>query len=249
MDFAFLQATEADWRGFRMLNFKFEDRDAILVLPAQPNGRVAMKTEYFGAFQDTEYALVREGYTLAFLTNRNRLGTDVDHHARARFIDMLAEKAGLRRRVVLVGMSCGGLIAVNFASRYPAYVSFVYLDAPVMNFLSWPMGWGIGTANADGEGWAELQAAYGFTLTEFINYREHPMDRLHVLTEHRLPCALVYGDADDVVPFTENGIHVQRHYEACGMPIFVHGKPGCGHHPHGMADPAPLVRYIMENEL
>ena len=98
-------------------------------------------------------------------------------------------------------------------------------------------------------GWQELADTYGFTVTDLINYREHPMDRLSVLTDHNLPCAIVYGEADDVVPFTENGIHVVNHYQAHNKPIFAYGKPGCGHHPHGMKVPAPLVQYIMEHEL
>ncbi len=244
-----LNASESDWNGFPMLTFRFEDRDAILVLPENATGQWLMKTEYFWAFQDTELALVKEGYALAYIANDNRWGTDEDCHRRARFADMLSEKVGLRKRSVLVGMSCGGLIAVNFASRYPEYVSFLYLDAPVMNLLSCPMGFGCGISLDNGGGWEELKAAYGFTLTDLINYRRHPMDRLDVLTDNRLPCALVWGDSDEVVPFTENGIHVLRHYEAAGLPIFKHEKAGCGHHPHGMADPAPLVKYIMENEL
>ena len=250
MDWSFLNGTESEWYGFRRIDFRFEDRDTLVVLPDEnADGRWMMKTEYFGAFPDTELALLREGYTLAFLRNINRWGTDPDHDARARFADFLSANAGLRKRAVLVGMSCGGLIAVNFASRYPEYVSFLYLDAPVMNLLSCPMGFGCGTSLGNGGGWKEVEEAYGFTLTDLINYREHPMDRLDVLTDNNLPCALVYGDSDDVVPYTENGIHAVNHYRNKGKPIFVYGKLGCGHHPHGMEDPAELVRYIMENEL
>ena len=249
MDLHFLNAVESEWFGFRRLDFKFEDRDAILVFPENPNGHWMIKNEYFGAFPDTELALIRQGYTLTYLQNKNRWGTDADHNAKVRFADFLTENLGLRKRFVQVGMSCGGLIAVNFASRYPEYVSFLYLDAPVMNLLSCPMGFGCGSALDNGGGWRELSEAYGFTMTDLINYREHPMDRLAVLTDNNLPCALVYGESDTVVPYTENGIHVVHHYHACNKPIFTYGKPGCGHHPHGMEDPAPLVRYIVENEL
>lgn len=242
-----VNAKVSEWFGYRRLDFCFENREAIVVLPDKSNGHWMIKNEYFGAFSNTELALVKEGYTLTYLRNNNRWGTDDDHAAKVRFADYISAKLGLRKRFVQVGMSCGGLIAVNFASRYPEYVSFLYLDAPVLNLLSCPMGFGEGDV-LDG-GWNELSEAYGFTLSDLVNYREHPMDRLEILTDNKLPCAIVYGEADSVVPFNENGIHLVKHYRECGMPLFVYGKPGCGHHPHGIENPETLVRYIIENEI
>jgi len=235
------------WNGFERIDFMFEGRKAILIFPAEANktDRWALKTEYFSAFQDTELMLVQRGFHLAYLENINRWGTDPDHHAKKRFADFLGENYGLRKRFVSVGMSCGGLHAVNFASRYPDYVSALYLDAPVLNFLSCPLGLGIGNAlGTNGSGWQELVDAYGFTMSELICYREHPIDRLDILTDNHLPVALVYGDSDPTVPYEENGRILREHYERLGGVLFVEGKPGCAHHPHGLEDPTPVVDFI-----
>ncbi|NLD87125.1 MAG: hypothetical protein GX633_02550 [Clostridiales bacterium] len=240
------------WFGFKRLDFEFEGRKAILVFPEKPDnmGRWALKTEYFGAFPDTELELLRRGFHLAYLENKNRWGCDVDHHAKSRFANYLANTYSLRRRFVSVGMSCGGLHAVNFASRYPEYVSLLYLDAPVLNLLSCPLGLGKGDAlGENNSGWEELVSACGFTMSDIICYREHPIDRLHILTDNRLPVALVYGDSDSVVPYEENGLILRRHYEKTDIPFFVRGKSGCGHHPHGLSDPDELVDFIEKYSL
>ena len=233
------------WNGFRRLDFKFEGRDAILVFPDNANktDRWALKTEYFNAFPATEIELVRRGYHLAYLKNLNRWGTDPDHHCKRRFADWLGENYGLRKRFVSVGMSCGGIHAVNFASRYPEYCSCLYLDAPVMNLLSTPVGVGKRNPNIP-SAWHEVEQAYGFTLSDIISYREHPIDRMNILTDNHIPVALICGDADDVVPFEENGMLLKQHYERMGAPLFFRLKPGCGHHPHGLEDPTPLCDFI-----
>ena len=57
----------------------------------------------------------------------------------------------------------------------------------------------------------------------------------------------VVGDADDVVPVEENMAVVERKYRAMGGSIRVIHKPGMGHHPHSLPDPAPIVDFILES--
>ena len=235
------------YNGFRREDFKFEGRDAIIVYPdeAEPGKRWMLKMEYFDAFPGLELELVRRGWHLLFLENINRWGTDEDSDAKARFVSFVSERYGLIDKCVCVGMSCGGLCSVNFAARHPKCVSFLYLDAPVMNLLSCPMGLGVGTALG---GWdsamGELRDAYGLDISGLLLYRDHPVDRIPGLTEYRIPAALIYGEADDVVPYIENGIALERAYREKGIPLFCVGKPGCGHHPHGLEDPVPLADFI-----
>ena len=131
---------EETWNGFRRLDFTFEGRSAILVLPEKQDkwGNFAMKTEYWDAFPGTEIALLKEGFALAYLKNANRWATPEDCHVRARFVRELSERYGLRDRCVPVGMSCGGAHAVQFAGLHPECVQALFLDAPVLNFCSCP---------------------------------------------------------------------------------------------------------------
>ncbi|MBP7638269.1 MAG: hypothetical protein KBA18_10370, partial [Kiritimatiellae bacterium] len=51
-------------------------------------------------------------------------------------------------------------------------------------------------------------------------------------------------DTDDVVPVAENTAVIERRYTALGGTITVFHKPGVGHHPHGLDDPAPVAALI-----
>ena len=241
-----MEYTVSEWFGYERRDFRFGDRDALIVLPkGKPNGKWAVKMEYFGAFPNLETELLSRGWCLAYLRNVNRWGTDADSDAKAAFVSFAAKEFGLEARFTCVGMSCGGLCSVNFAAKYPSLVSALYLDAPVMNLLSCPMGFGAGEALGGDRGWEEIQSALGFRdVSELLLYRGHPMDRLEPLAENRIPVALVYGEADTTVPYLENGIALERLYRQRGLPLFCAGKPGCGHHPHGLENPKPLADFI-----
>jgi len=60
---------------------------------------------------------------------------------------------------------------------------------------------------------------------------------------------LLCGDADDIVPCPENGALVKQRYEKLGGPLTLLIKQGLGHHPHGLADPTPLVEFILKYTL
>ena len=56
------------------------------------------------------------------------------------------------------------------------------------------------------------------------------------------------GGLDDlVVPYAENGIAMERAYREAGIPLWVEGKPGQGHHPHGPKNPARFADFIEAN--
>ena len=229
--------------GTKIYRFIFEDREAVLTVPAGCSGRWMMKTEYHYAFPATQDCAVRRGWALGWLSNRDRWGTDPDLDARARFVGFCADVFGLERRIVPLGMSCGGLIAVNFAEKYPELVSALYLDAPVMTLLSFPLG--LGHSQAFPDVWEnEVVPAYGLTRESLLSWRRHPMDRLDAVIAHGIPCALVAGDSDRLVPYDENGIVVTQKYIAAGVPFALWLKPGCDHHPHGLECPDEVLAFI-----
>lgn len=229
------QYAESVWMDqYRRIDFRFEGRDAILVFPkAEKSSRKwLLKMEYFDAFQEMELAIVQHGYHLGYLRNINRWGLDEDQDAKARFCDFLSREFGLEPQCVPVGMSCGGLHAIKFAARHPEAVRVLYLDAPVVNLLSCPFGIGMPSA-IDASVKQEALDALGLTMSQMIAYREHPFDKLCCLIRARIPAVLVYGDADTIVPFEENGLHVMNAYRDSGVPFIAIGKHGCDHHPHG----------------
>ncbi|MBQ8267844.1 MAG: alpha/beta fold hydrolase, partial [Clostridia bacterium] len=150
---------------------------------------------------------------------------------------------GLNPKCALVGMSCGGMQSVYFTAKYPQSVACAYLDAPVMNYLSWPFGVGIGNGGAD----AEFISNMGLTLPEMINFRNHPIDQKEKLLKSGVPIMLVSGDSDKTVPFCENGQLLWDYYKSQGADIEVIIKEGGDHHPHGLPDNTPIVEFIEKN--
>lgn len=233
--------TETTWNGFRCIEFLFEEKEAILVFPKKENENKnwLLKTEYFNAFPDFEIEMLNRGWHLAYVENVTRwcLGEDLDR--KKRFAEFLSSEYGLYKKCIPVGMSCGGLVAVNFAAKYPEYISALYLDAPVMNLLSCPAGLG----KADNGMLPEFIKATGMSLSELICYREHPIDKVPILAENNIPVFMVYGDTDNTVPYDENGAVLEKYYKENGGIITVIGKENCGHHPHGLPDNTPITEF------
>ena len=234
--------TESFWNGYKRIDFLFEERECILVFPNIPNEsrNWLLKTEYFGAFPAFEIEMLCRGWHLAYIKNVTRWCLDEDLDLKKHFVEYLNKKYGLCQKCVPVGMSCGGLIASKFAAKYPECVSALYLDAPVMNLLSCPAGIG----EAGDEMLQEFINATGISLSALTYYREHPLDKMPLLLEKRIPIILVYGDSDKVVPYCENGAILENYYRKNGGNITVIGKKNCGHHPHGLEDNTPIIEFV-----
>lgn len=235
--------TETVWNGFRCIEFLFEGQEATLVFPKEANESKnwLLKTEYFNAFPKFEIEMLNRGWHLAYVDNITRWCLEEDLDRKKRFADFLSTEYGLYRKCVPVGMSCGGLVAVKFAAKYPECVSALYLDAPVMNLLSCPAG--LGKAS-DSNMLPEFIRATGIELSRLICYREHPIDKMHLLLENNIPVILLYGADDTTVPYEENGALLEKYYKENNGTIVVIGKENCGHHPHGLDDNAPIIEFV-----
>ena len=66
-------------------------------------------------------------------------------------------------------------------------------------------------------------------------------------TQLHIPLLHVVGDADKVVPVSENTAIVEKRYKALGGQIQVIHKKGVGHHPHSLKDPKPIVDFILKH--
>lgn len=236
---------EDKWYGFQQIKFIFEEHEAIIVFPNKPgNAQLVVKTEYWDAFPEAiEISLLENGFTLCYIKNDNRWGIDRDLERKARFIRHVQEQYGLHSKCVLVGMSCGGLIAIKMAAKYPELIKCLYLDAPVLNYMSCPCGFGVGVPLNDNLD-EILEALSLDNVSELLAYRDMPLDYLDKLVKNFIPVVMVAGDSDSVVPYCENGIFLERAYKKAGVPIEIHMKPGCDHHPHGLKDNLPVLKFI-----
>lgn len=236
-----MQTTSFDFHGFEGIEFTFEGNSAKLIKPrVTPNGKWALKTEYFGAFPQTEIELLKRGWHIAYNENDNRWAEKADLERKGAFIRFVSKTFALNEKCALVGMSCGGLYAVKTTALFPELISALYLDAPVMNLLSCPFGLGSKQESMT----EEYVNCTGRTLIDMLSYRDHPIDNMHVLLENRLPIILVSGDSDTVVPYNENGALLEKYYKENGGVIDVYIKKGGDHHPHGLPDCAPIVEFL-----
>ena len=85
------------------------------------------------------------------------------------------------------------------------------------------------------------------TESEALAYDGNPIDNLKPLADAGIPLIHVVGDADNVVPVSENTAIIEARYKALGGEIVVISKAGVGHHPHGLTDPTPIVDFVLKH--
>ncbi len=232
---------DIEWEGFSGIEFEFDGLSAKLIKPnVEPNGKWALKTEYFGAFPSVEIELLNRGWHIAYNENYNRWAQDRDVLRKAEFIKFVSKEFSLNKKCAIVGMSCGGMYGVKTAAVAPELISVLYLDAPVMNLLSCPAGLGVSTQPH----YDEFYGITGITVSELLNYREHPVDKMDILLKNNIPVILVAGDSDCTVPYCENGAILEKYYRENNGIIEAYVEKGKDHHPHGLKNPLIIADFI-----
>ncbi len=233
--------------GYTQVEFEFKGKKAIVLLPeeSKKNGKTIFKTEYFGAFPDLQLEFVRRGYTMIFVSNRNRWGTEGELADQYEFVNFCAKEFDISNKVITIGMSCGGMMSVLLAAKYPDCIEALYIDAPVMNFLSCPANFGNAPDVLDSM-WTEFENAWGMTKRELLLFRGHPIDMLPVLVKNKVKIYMAYGDSDKTVPYEENGVALERAYKEAGLAdlLYIDKKVGVDHHPHGPTDIDFAIKYF-----
>jgi pimeloyl-ACP methyl ester carboxylesterase len=245
-DLAFTNARTDTWHGHARHAFQFQGRSAWVVVPKTPlpGNPWSWCMMFPDAFTQRCAApqLLQAGFHHAFIDVGNSFGSPAAVATLAAFHDELVRR-GLAARAALIGISRGGLYAHRYAAEHPDHVAVIYGDAAVCDFKSWPGGKGTGKGSPGD--WAACLAAYSFPdEAAALAYTGNPVDTLEPLATAGIALVHVVGDADDVVPPAENGLIVAERYKKLGGTIELISKPGCGHHPHGLDDPAPVVDFI-----
>jgi len=243
--------TPTKWQGSTRHDFKVGDLDATVVVPEKPlPGRPwVWRGEFFGAFADADIALVKAGWHLAYVKVPDLFGSPKAIKQWEVFHDAMVKDYGLHAKPGLIGLSRGGLYCMNWAAAHPDKTLAVYRDNAVCDFKSWPGGMPkkLGTGKGSEGEWKKLLAAYDFKNDEdAIAYKLNPVDNLAPLAKAKIPLLLVYGDKDTVVPHAENSELVFDRYKALGGPVERVVKPGQDHHPHGLKDVAPVVKFFTD---
>ncbi len=238
-------AKVSQWSGYERLDFEVDGRAALLVRPRTPAPGTPWiwRTEFFGHEPQGDIALLGRGFHVAYVDVQNMYGAPVALKHMDEFYAHLTRVYGLSPKPVLEGFSRGGLFAFNWAGLHPDRVAGLYVDAPVCDFKSWPGGKGVGPGSPGD--WQTLLKVYAFTEQQALAYDKNPVDNLAPLAKAHIPILAIIGDADEVVPVSENINVVETRYKALGGTIRVIRKPGGKHHPHSLPDPAPIVDFAV----
>jgi pimeloyl-ACP methyl ester carboxylesterase/lysophospholipase L1-like esterase len=243
---AALKPKISEWHGFQRIDFEVAGRSALLV---QPKSSARFKpwiwrTEFFDHEPQGDLALLEKGFHVGYIDVQNLYGAPVALDLMDQYYEYLTTRYELSKRPVLEGFSRGGLFAFNWAARHPTKVAGLYVDAPVCDFKSWPGGKGIGPGSA--ADWKRLLDVYHFTEAQALAYGRNPVDNLFPLAAAGVPILAAVGEADEVVPVSENIDLVEKRYLALAGKIQVIRKPGVQHHPHSLSDPKPIVDFVIE---
>lgn len=240
--------TTDQWRGHTRHKFEVSGHKAWVVEPANPlPGRPwTWCTEFPDAFTDRTGVpqLLEKGIHHAHISDFNRLGCEEQLRLMDEFHKVMVSK-GFAAKVGLIGISRGGFMAYRWAQRNPDKVVFIYGDAPVCDLKSWPGGFGKGKGSP--KDWQHAKNLYGWKSDEEAKaFQENALDEkpLARLAAAKVPLLHVVGDADDVVPVAENTAILAERYRKLGGEITVLHH-AAGHHPHGLDDPAPVVRFML----
>jgi len=235
----------SDWRGYERHDFSFNGHEGLIVFPktAAEGNPWVWRAEFFSAFDTVDMDLLAKGWAVAHYSVSDMYGAPQAVSLMKSFKEALVEKYSLSAKCAMFGFSRGGLYTVNYTAEHPEDVAVIYLDAPVCDIKSWP--WGYGKGDGDSECWEQCKELYGLTDESAKTFTGNPLNKIEKLVSDKIPCILVAGLIDKIVPYCENGELFVKQYEALGGEIKTILKPDCDHHPHSLDDPAPISDFII----
>ncbi len=221
--------------GFDKFSFDFGGRKAIFVKPAAPRGDGAwvLRPAFFGAFPKADEALLKRGFFVAYCDVTHLYASPKAMKILDEFYKTAVEKFGMSKKLAVEGLSRGGACALNWANHDPSKFAAVYADAPVCDFRVWPTSPKLK---------ADLLKEWG--IKSMDEFRGNPLENFERLAKSGVPVLIVAGDSDKPVPYNLNGKLYAERFSKAGGDIKTIVKKGCGHHPHGLDDPAPIVEFI-----
>ncbi|MDO6518697.1 SGNH/GDSL hydrolase family protein [Zobellia uliginosa] len=208
---------KSHWKGFSKYDFEFDGKKAFVVEPTKTlYGKPwVWRARFPGWHTEMDSILLSEGFHIAYLNTNSQFGSPRAVKSWDRFYKYLTKAHDFSDKVALEGVSRGGLFIYNWAKKYPERVSCIYAEAPVLDFTSWPGGFGSGIGSA--KDWKILKNEYGFASdTEAKKYADMPMHGLEKLAAAKVPVLHMISLTDSVVPPTENTLPLINKYIALG---------------------------------
>ena len=234
-----------NFHGFSQTDFNYNTIPCKLVEPKYiAKGKPwVLRARFFGHEPQTDIALLERGFHIAYCDVANLFGNPEAVNRWNNFYKLMIGN-GFSKKVVLEGMSRGGLIIYNWAVKNPEKVACVYADAPVLDGSSWPGG--IGNGKGSVSDWEHFKEVYKITSDDaVVNFKDNPIHKTAAIARAGYPMLHVCGEADNVVPVNENTRFFEQKIKEASGNIQTIYKPEVGHHPHSLKNPSPIVDFIL----
>lgn len=230
----------SEWNGYKRYDYQVDERNATVVVPENPApGRPWIwRPAFFGAFPSVDVALLNEGWHVAYYDVTHCYASPESLEWAHDFFEDAIVRFGLNEKATVEGFSRGGYFCFAWAEAYPETVSSIYVDAPVCDISSWP-------GRKDEFLWNDFLECWHLQDSEVgPDFEGNASAHLQAIADAGIPIMGVCGGSDDVVPFEANFKPVREKYQAMGGIVEQILKPECGHHPHSLDDPEPVVDFV-----
>ena len=244
---------KTDWNGFQQFHFQKAGSSCYLVEPKEAllGNPWIWRARFPGFHSEMDIQLVGQGFHLAYMDVANQFGCPNVIQRADEFYAFLTTERDLNAKVVMEGVSRGGLFVYNWTAKHPDRVACIYCDTPVLDFRSWPRG---KLSGGDGSGighqasWQKCLKAYGLTDQESDTYKQLPVNYADIIAKAKIPVLHIVSKNDRVVPPSENTYVLRDRLKAIGhdMQIIVvpQGTEKSNGHHFTHPEPQRVVDFI-----
>jgi lysophospholipase L1-like esterase/dienelactone hydrolase len=190
----------------------------------------------------TDITLLEKGYHLVYCDQTERLGNKQCVKDWSTLYKIL-HNGGLNKKVVLEGMSRGGVYVFNWAAANPDKVAAVYVDNPLLDMKAMYFG-SDGTPKPENEITVGIRENYGVTREHLKHFNESPMDKINAIVSGKYPILILCAEKDEAAVNSQNTFPFADKIRSKGGDITVIEKKGFGHHPHSFPNPGIIVDFI-----
>ena len=249
---------KTDFRGFERYEVPTTKGIISVVCPKQaaPGKPWLWRSMFWGnagavkPFLAGDLQLLEQGYHVVIVPG-NVSGHPKGNESIDAAYHLLTQTYGFSKTLSMASMSRETLALFRWATENPEKVESIYVDNGVCNVHSWPGGKLVPGSHSNGVGsaksWNLLKKTYGFSSDEeALAAKVSPIDLLEPLARAGVPILMRCGTKDTTVPYEENGAILKERFEKLGGDIQIIFEEK-DHHPHGLNDPTPVIKFIKKN--
>lgn len=224
---------KTQWHGFDQYHFQVADRNAYLVVPKQPRAGMPWiwRARFPGFHAEMDIELVGQGFHIGYVDVAGLFGGPQAMKIGDQFYTRMTTERGLNPKVVLEGVSRGGLLVYNWAAKNADRIACIYCDTPVCDFRSWPKGAGKGIGSE--AAWRQCLEVYGLTDQQADQFKGLPIDHAQVIADAKIPLLHIVSENDVVVPPAENTYVLRERLRKLGHAMEIISVPEGTEKSHG----------------